>query len=414
MSRAHLDPASIERRERLRRRGWWLLGAALLASLLAWTMVDSGAESPPWQQSSVRGAVAPPARDLATSPPAPPDTAAPQARQAQLELWRLRLAHAQVTLDTYRAASRYPRTAQPLALHADQAHPNRPIEEEHALSSAGSDPGVRLRTSQERVFVQGDESVHFTVSARDGNGAAVPLRVVRASAREIAPANAGSLYPVVPLDFNDQGRDGDAAGGDNSFGVELKPAAQGFAGLSGQIRVEAILDVQNRQGMTYFDIFYTSQAPAVWQGGVRESLADGSLQFALPAMVREAGRYVAKARVDDANGVPLALLSFNEELPAGAQEIRLTLFGKLVHDAKPAFPLVVRDVDAFLLRPDTFPDRSLMPRLAGKVHTSQEYALASFSDAEWSGEERKRYLDELARDVERAQDALRRLAEGPR
>ena len=90
----------------------------------------------------------------------------------------------------------------------------------------------------------------------------------------------------------------------------------------------------------------------------------------------------------------------------------MTLFGKLVRDAKPAFPLVVRDVDAFLLRPDVFPDRSLMPRLVGKVHTSQEYPLVTFSDAEWSGEERARYLAELGRDVERAQEQVRRLAKG--
>ena len=413
MHRSAPDPASLERRERLRRRGYWLLGAALLATLLAWAVLDSAALPPPAPQPRADAVAAPaPPAALALSTQSP-SSAGEQARQAQLALWQLRLAHAQSTLDAYRAASRYPRTSQPLALHADQADPNRPIEEEHALSPAG-DGGVRLRTSQERVFVQGDESVAFAVSARDSAGAVVPLRVVRASAREITPADVGSLHPVVPLDFNDDGRDGDAASGDGSHGVRLQPRAQGFAGLSGQIRVEAILQVQDRQGMTYFDIFYTSDPPAVWSGGVREAVEDGSLQFYLPATVKEAGRYVAKARVDDANGTPLALLTFNDELPAGAQEMRMTLFGKLVHDARPAFPLVVRDVDAFLLRPDAFPDRSLMPRRAGAVHTSRAYELAGFSDAEWDGEERARYLDELGRDVERAQEQLRRLAAGPR
>jgi hypothetical protein len=166
--------------------------------------------------------------------------------------------------------------------------------------------------------------------------------------------------------------------------------------------------------MTYFDVFYTAEPPAVWAGGVREALVDGSLVLTLPAFVREPGRYVVKARVDDATGAPLALLAFNDELAAGAQDVRLELFGKLVRDAKPTFPLVVRDVDAFLLRPDTFPDRSLMPRLAGKVHTSGDYALSEFSDAEWNGEERARYLAEFGRDVARAEEQLRRLAAGPR
>jgi hypothetical protein len=415
--RPHIDRASAERRERVRRRGWWLLGAALFASLLAWAVLDSAALPTPARSQTAASAsigAAPPAA-VAASSQAPFSVAGEQARQAQLELWQLRLAHAQSTLDAYRAASRYPRTSQPLALHADQAEPNRPIEEEHALAAGHRDDGgVRLRTSQERVFVQGDESVAFTVSARDGAGAVVPMRIVRASAREIPPANVGSLHPVVPLDFNDDGREGDAASGDGSFGVRLQPKAQGFAGLAGQIRVEAILQVQDQQGMTYFDIFYSDEPPAVWAGGVREAVEEGSLQFYLPAIVKDAGRYVAKARVDDANGTPVALLTFNDELPAGAQELRLTLFGKLVRDAKPAFPLVVRDVDAFLLRPDAFPDRSLMPRRAGTVHTSRDYPVDGFSDAEWNGEERARYLGELGRDVERAQEQVSRLAAGPR
>jgi hypothetical protein len=83
-----------------------------------------------------------------------------------------------------------------------------------------------------------------------------------------------------------------------------------------------------------------------------------------------------------------------------------------VRDAKPVFPLTVRDVNAFLLHPDTFPDRSLMPRLQGMVHVSESYPLASFSDAEWNAEQRNRYLNELGRDVADAQARLERLGPG--
>jgi hypothetical protein len=37
-----------------------------------------------------------------------------------------------------------------------------------------------------------------------------------------------------------------------------------------------------------------------------------------------------------------------------------------VHDGKPAFPLTLRDVEAFRLREDIFPDR---------VHTSSNHAV---------------------------------------
>lgn len=66
-------------------------------------------------------------------------------------------------------------------------------------------------------------------------------------------------------------------------------------------------------------------------------------------------------------------------------------------------PLTLRDVDGFLLRPDAFPDRRVMPRLAGGVHVSKSYAVSDFSDAPWTSEGRSRYLAELTRDVTAAQ-----------
>ena len=42
----HHDSHSLERRERVRRRGWWLLAAALLATLLSWAVIDVAAASP--------------------------------------------------------------------------------------------------------------------------------------------------------------------------------------------------------------------------------------------------------------------------------------------------------------------------------------------------------------------------------
>lgn len=61
---------------------------------------------------------------------------------------------------------------------------------------------------------------------------------------------------------------------------------------------------------------------------------------------------------------------------------------------------------------NTFPDRSLMPRLSFKVHRSQEYPLAGFAAQECSSEERNRYLGELGRDMADAQAHLDELATG--
>ena len=84
----------------------------------------------------------------------------------------------------------------------------------------------------------------------------------------------------------------------------------------------------------------------------------------------------------------------------------LTLFGRLIRDAQPAFPLRLQDVEGFLLLPDQFPDRAMLPRRAGVVYSSQRYGLDRFSDAEWQSEERSRYLTEYQKDVDQATQDL--------
>lgn len=403
-------------------RGRWLWWAAPAVAALAWLLwsgietseASASAQSTRPSPSSGRTAAAAHAGSAAASG-APFSVAGVQARQAQRVLWEQRLERAQTTLAAYRESTRYPHESQPISAHPDQVHPNQPVTDEHALRGPGGkvNEGLRLRTSQERVFVQGNESVRFTVAMVDAAGKTLPLSVVRATAREIPADRAGTTYPEVPMPFNDEGASGDVTAGDGTFSVQLQPATQGFAGLLGQIRVELLLQHREHQGATYFDILYTPEAPATWQGGVREAMEDGSLNFYLKANVREAGRYVVTARIDDAHGKPFALLTFNDEVGTGPQEFRLPLFGKLVRDGKPAFPLTLRDVDAFLLRADVFPDRKLMPRLQGKVHASQSYPLAAFAEAEWSSEERARYVAELTRDLDEARREVERLGNGP-
>ena len=403
-----------------RRWLWWLTPAAAVGlGWLVWTFAGEPqaapvSAAPP--SAGARPAANTSSQQQAAASAAPFSAAGANARQMQLALWQQRLERAQSALDAYRSSTRYPHESRPASEHPDQMQPNQPVAEDHAFrmpGTTGSANGLQLKTTQERVFVQGSESVRFTVSLRDSDGKALPLRIVRAAAREVPPARTASLYPEVPLDFNDDGNAGDAAAADGVYSARLQPATQGFAGLLGQIRVQVFMQYRDLQGFTYFDIVYSGDAPASWQGGPREALEDGSLNFYLKADVREAGRYVVTGRIDDASGKPFALLTFNEEVQAGPQEFKLTLFGKLVRDAKPQFPLTLRDVDGFLLRPDAYPDRKLMPRLPGKLLASKEYPLASFADAEWSSEERDRYLSELSRDVTQAQTRIDQLATGP-
>jgi hypothetical protein len=142
------------------------------------------------------------------------------------------------------------------------------------------------------------------------------------------------------------------------------------------------------------------------RGPAREAVENGSLTFYLKADIRSAGRYVVSGRVDDARGKPFALVSFNDVLQTGPNEIKLTVFGKLLRDQEAALPLTLRDVDGYLLRENTDPDRALMPRLEGTVLKGKPHALSGFDDNEWRSEERSRHLAEFGKDAKAARAAL--------
>lgn len=328
--------------------------------------------------------------------------------KAQLALWSQRLSRAEEVLENYRKQTTYPFESRPAREHADQMYPNRPIVDDSRLKNPGQKPsdGVRIRTSQERVYVAGNETVLFTVSAIDTQGNPLPLAVTRAIAQDPPLDGKPSKRNSITVPFNDDGANGDVVAGDTVVSARLNPATQGFAGHAGTIRVELNLKVNDESGFVFFDIFYTPDPPAVWSGGIREVVEAGSLNFYLKTQVRDAGRYVITGRIDDAKGQPFALITFNDELAAGAREVKLNLFGKLLVDEKPTFPLALRDVDGFLLKPNTDPDRALMPRLPGRLLVTKSYALSAFSEAEWNSEERARYLAEYGKDVASARAHL--------
>jgi hypothetical protein len=249
------------------------------------------------------------------------------------------------------------------------------------------------------------EAVAFSLRAVDAAGQVQPLVVTRAVAQGIT-YNGTRQTPQVSIPFADDGSGADPVPNDGAFAGVLAPAQGGLAGFAGTIRTQVSYNVNGKNGMVVFDVIYTPELPAVWSGPPREAVENGSLVFILPANVRMPGRYIISGRVDDARGKPFALLTFNDVLGPGPNEIRLTMFGKLMRDQEAALPLTLRDVDGYLLKENTDPDRALLPRLEGKVLTSKNHPLKNFSDAEWQSEERTRYLTEFAKDLRLAKSEL--------
>ncbi|PTL79007.1 choice-of-anchor X domain-containing protein [Vitiosangium sp. GDMCC 1.1324] len=378
---------------------------------------DSSAPGPESSPADAPRDVPPPRMPARPSAPAPSTAASlsPEEaeREEQRQLWEKRLERARFTLDSYRKSTRYPPESRSIKEHPDLVYPGS-SERKQPLSRDSRD--VSLVLKQEKVFVVGDEVVRFFVGCENANShEPLPCEVHSALAHE-APhmAQAGQLSSV-PLDFNDSGRNGDEVAGDGTWTGSFQPSRQGFAMFEGTLRVEFRVRANgSTEGGAFFDIMFTPAAPATFTGKVREVVEHGSLQLYVGLQVRKPGRYVMAGRVDDEAGVPFAYVSFNEELTAGAREVKFTVFGLLLHDEHPDFPLKLRDVEGFLLRENADPDRELVKSLAGYVHTTQQYGLDRFSPDEWTSEERQRYLDEFTKDVDEAQKQRDELAGRPR
>lgn len=394
----------------MRFKPWWLIGAAAagIIAVVAW-QGSGGAAPGPAAASQPAGAV-PQFFSEVGSGSAP---ATPAARAARLQELRQNFELADQTYCTYASNTKYPEASRPVSEHPDQIYPNAPVTEAHAMRTAngGTDGAIQIQTSQSRVFMAAGERAAFSLRAVDADGKPLALVVSRALAQGMTYKDTRPSAQVA-LPFADDGSGADAVAGDGAFAGVLAPSQTGLAGFNGTIRTEVRYSVNGKSGFVLFDVIYTPELPALWSGQVREALEDGSLVYYLKADIRSAGRYIVHGRVDDAKGKPFALATFNDMLPAGPVEIRLTVFGKLVRDKEAALPLTLRDVDGFLLKENVDPDRALMPRLEGKVLVGKPHPLKSFSDAEWQSEERSRHLEEFSKDIALAQGAISRFDPG--
>lgn len=413
-------PASSSRS----RRALWLLALVPLVGMVLWWSGGSGepgtdetaeaSSAPGTRRASslatgqrTGGSSAPAAMEAPAKGPAPVDPArSPEeaTREEQRAVLEKRLERAKFSLDTYIAGTRYPPESRPIREHPDREQLASP-ERTRPLKRDSSD--VQLKLKQEKVFVAADEVVHFYVGCENISHEPLPCQVTNATAHEAEHVLGGQapLAPV-PLTFVDDGTQGDVLARDGTATTSFQPSKQGFPLYSGTLRVSFTVRSGSAEGNAFFDILYTPSPPARYTGKVREAVEHGSLHLYLGLQVRTAGRYVLAGRVDDEAGVPFAYVTFNEELQAGAQEVDFAVFGKLILDEAPSFPLKLRDVEGFLLKEQGDPDRELLTTLQGYVHTTREYPNTVFSSEEWQSEERSRYINRFTEDVKEIQQEM--------
>lgn len=312
-----------------------------------------------------------------------------------------RLARARQTLESYRQSTRYPPTSRPLSEKPDLQKPHSVASSTQPLGRGEKPPTkARVTLSQDRLYLVGDEVAQFKMECATPEGGPAPCEIQSAFARvPESMVNAPRITPA-PVAFMD------APNGPSTKIATFAPANAGFGGYHGPITIALVAQIGDEEGNASFDLVYTPAAPARFTGKVREEMDDGSLCLYVQMAVDKPGRYVLHARVDDSSGEGFAFLEFNEILGANLQDAKMCIFGKLVLDEQAKAPFVLRDVEGFLLKEDTYPDRELVPAREGPVFTTKAWPEAAFSDAEWQSEERTRHLNEFGKDVKEAEEAL--------
>lgn len=370
--------------------------AALLANRIATKPADAAPPAPPLAHPA-HATTASIARSRSDARPSRDEqVAVPSPAAGDQEARRARLAW---TLGSYLDWARYPPSSRPARERPDRQRPHASAPRRLPLvTGKGERSEARVVLWQSHVYLAGEERAVLTVGC-EREGAKVPCAVRSAVAMAELPEVA--IAPA-QISFADDGSGADRTAGDSVLAASFAPGEQGFATYTGPVRVALEVDAGGERGAATFALVSTGEAPATFTGAVREELARGSLKVCVGMRVREAGRYLLDARVDDAGGETFAFVSFDGELSEGAGEACFEVFGKLVRDEEARAPFTLRDVEGFRLLEDAFPDRHTVPTWEGRVHTTKAYAVEDFGDAVWESETKERYAAGLRARAEAA------------
>jgi hypothetical protein len=320
------------------------------------------------------------------APPTPAQAVRETRAPGDQEARRARLAW---TLGSYLEWAQYPPSSRPARERPDRLRLHASAPRRLPLVTArGERSEARVLLWQSHAYLAGEERAVLTVAC-EREGTPVACAVRSAAAMSDLPEVA---VPAAPLAFADDGSGADRQAGDGVLSAAFAPAARGFAGFTGPVRVALEVDADGERGAATFALSYTAEAPARFTGAVRERLAAGSVEVCLGMRVQEAGRYLLDARVDDAAGETFAFVTFDGELSEGAGEACFEIFGKLVRDEEAQAPFTVRDVEGFRLLEDAFPDRHTVPAWEGRAHTTKAYAQEDFADRTWESEAKDRHV----------------------
>jgi hypothetical protein len=180
--------------------------------------------------------------------------------------------------------------------------------------------------------------------------------------------------------------------------------------------LEVAFVVDGKKHVQRVDWYSTPQIVAEFSGNPTDRLEAGHLYIDIPITVYKAGYYIVRANLqeNEERKRMVAQSTWEGELSAGAQVVRLQFFGKVINDSGIHGPYVVREIRA---QRDNSPVNAAMLENALKSGTEIKpqkhteplmeyikpaanyitagYNAGDFSNDEWQSEQKERRLQYL-------------------
>lgn len=339
--------------------------ALLLAAALLWYAAREPVRGPvavPSVAPVVAHAAPPPVLDLDAGPAEPRVPSSPRRFDDPLA--------------TYRALSVYPPTSRPLTEHArDLIDWNRRHDR---FRPSPHDPTVHLLLTADRYWLTGDEPAEARLEVqRDGEP--LPVRGLHAHV-EVA----GEHHAV------------HFAGAAGQYVATLDPGAWPDDEPA-RARLHVAFEHDAGEERAAIDVMYTPAAatPARFTGRLRDTVEEGHLVVYAEIEVERPGLYLIDCNLYGADDTPVAWTRFKGQLDAGATEVPLRFFGKVLRDAPVGGPYAIGELRGARATPDRVPPIAQMAPYTGRYITT-DHPREAFSDAEWESPRKQARLRKLA------------------
>ena len=253
--------------------------------------------------------------------------------------------------------------------------------------SHGSDPDITFLWTADAFRYTSDETVKARFEAKAGE---LPAQVRHLEAWAQAEGSDGSVGAPIGLLFRS---DGAARVAELDLSKHLEDH-HGFVVLGVRYTVADVAEQQEQ-----IRVFVTPEdlIPAAFTGTFRDNVSGGSLEIEVGVEVYEPGFYRFDANLYGAAGEPVAWAAFKGELSRSDGVVPLRFFGRVLHDLGFAGPYQLKQLRGYLFRDGLFPDRIHL-RDYLPAHTTRDFALTDFSEAEWDSEHRRHMVELMMQD----------------